>query len=227
MADVRLDWVPPDIPDLAKLHIYESTTQTGIFSPIEEVTTIGTYPNYISYYTTELASNVNNWFAIEWEDSKGAMFGISQAVQGNTQTLVGRIVSYAMLRDSSINETVAAQEAEAVVEMVMGTTEPLSILASDVSASKISGMALLTMARVYLVDILSGSGSNEGWTAGLVSMKSGTGSRDLKSIKDILAQANSLLGLNYSVVALMEAVEIPGLGKIVSADHSRLIVEWQ
>jgi len=225
MADVRLDFIPPDIPDLTKLHIYEAPAADGTFNPIEEVTAIGEYPNYISYYTTELAIDDEDWFAIEWEDSKGALFGISQPVQGNTQTAVGRIVQYALLRDSSINEIIAAQEAEAVVELVMGTSDPLSVLSTSVTANQLSGMTLLTMARVYMMSVIS-SGSSESFTAGLVSMKSGN-QRDLRGIEDIIKAANLLLNRNYSVVAVMESVEIPGLGSIVSADHSRLIVEWE
>jgi len=222
MADVRLDFVKPEIPDLVKLHIYESDTQLGVFNPIEEVTAIGTYPNYISYYTTELAGDESHWFAIEWEDSKGAMFGISQAVQGNVQTVVGEVVSRALLRDPIFNEMIVTQEALAVIETYF-KTDPLSVDFSTVTYSELSGLTLLTMVRSYI--FTSVSQSSEDYTAGLVSQKSSSGTR--KDLDALLAQANAFLGTNFSVVMVMEEIEIAGgTAGEVTVDQTRLLVEF-
>jgi len=225
MADVRLDFVPPNIPDLKYLHIYESPTKTGTFAPIEQVSAIGTYPNYISYYTTELAGAADHWFAIEWEDSKGAKFGLSQPIQGGVETALGRITNNVMIRDASANETVVAQEAEAVIEMVMGTTDPLSVTIDQVTARQISGMTLLTLARVLLYNQLSSSTVDQ-FTAGLVSIKQASNDKGIANIKSIIDEANKILGLNVSVILLIEDIEIGG-GTVapISVDQSRLLID--
>ena len=225
MASVHLDFVPPNEPGLVALLIEEAIASTGPWSQIEEVTPVGTYPEYISEYTTDDAAGLTNWFRIRWRDNKGAHTEYTQPIQGGTETLPSKIVDRVLLRDSTIKEGVALEEAEGVIEWYFNV-DPYVIDASTVKYNVLSGLTYLVMARAYMVELLS-SADTESFTAGLVAMKSGSSTRSEKSIKSFVTWANGLLGTNYSVVAVMEPVEIPGLGKIVSADHSRLIVEWQ
>src|SRR5262245_28257796 len=103
MATVRLDFTPPGIPDVTKLHIEEAPASGGPFVEIEQVAS-GTYPNYISYYVTQNASSATYWFRIRWETSQGAFTPYSGALQGGTKTLVQEIVDRVMLRNPSLNE---------------------------------------------------------------------------------------------------------------------------
>lgn len=223
MASVFLDFVAPnDIPDLTSLHIYEGATPDGIFAEIEEVVAIGVQPNYISSYTTTYATNENGWFTIRWENSKGALTPYSDAVQGGTRSVVSEIVSRILLRDATISEQVAAEEAEAVVEQIYGLVNPDP---STVTRRRMSGMTLLAMARIQLGSLaVTSSGSQ--WTAGLVSMKSDNTSKNLDNVKGLLIEASRMLGISMSVVAQMIPLEIAGgLSEIVSADISRLQIE--
>jgi hypothetical protein len=226
MASVHLDFIPPDHEDVTQLIIYESASPTGPWNIIETVATVGTYPNYITEYTTTAATSAQNWFSIEWKDSKGASFGQSQGVQGGAESLVSEIVDRVMLRDPSIKEEIAAQEAEAVVEKFYGTTDPLSKLASDATAQELSGLTLLTIVRSKLVTI--SQTSNAGYTAGLVSQTaSSTASTSLDNLKALLEEANILLGLSFSVVLQLAEIDIAGGASLVSNDQSRLLVEFQ
>jgi len=227
MANVRLDFSAPNLPDLAKLHIYEGTTPTGVFSEIEEVADIGDYPDYISYYTTQNAASVDNWFAIEWEVTGGAFLGLSQAVPGNAQTLVGKIVERVMLRDPSLDELIVTQEAETAVSMYFNTNTPLSVLASDTSLQILAGLVLLTIVMSSLTLVVA-QGSSEDYTAGLVSQKSGTNmlQANRAAMEALLKRANELLGLNYTLVMLLEDIDPTGTGarSSIEWDQSRLLV---
>jgi hypothetical protein len=217
MASVRLDFVPPDSPDITKLHIFEAPTKDGIFSQIEEVTSIGSYPNYISYYTTTVAANVSDWFAIQWEDSFGALSDISEPIQGGTTTLVNDIIRRVMLRDPLANEIIAQQEAEAVIENVFGVTDAYSVDQTIVTAKQKSGITFLTLARTYLSSIITSisSGTVQSYTAGLVSQSAGAGSQSsvtqgLGNIQQLIDWANADLGLNVSVIMLLKEIDVAG-----------------
>jgi hypothetical protein len=222
MPSVHLDFVPPPQPDVDKLLIYESPTQDGIFTLIETVTPVGTYPNYISEYTTDDATSTTNWFAIKWGDTKGWVSDISESIQGGTETLLGEIVQRVMLRDISANENIVMQEAEAVIEQVLGAGTHELI---DVSKRKLSGMVLLTLARVQLGKVLTSSGSVSEFAAGLIRVKTGNQTSVRDNIRALMDEAASLLGISKSIVAQMAIPEVAGGAAIVSADLSRLIVE--
>lgn len=226
MASVSLDFVPPDIPNLAKLYIYEAPAKDGPWTLIETVTAVGVYGNYLSRYTTQMATSVIDWFSIQWEDDKGAQFGQSSAVKGGTETAVSEITDRVLLRDASIAEAVAEQEAEAVVEDYFGTTDSLSIDRSVVTAKELSGLTMLALARAKLFQIYTG-GTASDYTAGLVSQKSSTqAALKLTDIKDLLSEANTLLGRNFTCILQMDEIEIAG-GSVLAGipDASRLIVE--
>lgn len=224
MASAHLDFIPPDVPDLTKLRIYESTTEDGTFALIEEITGVGAYPTYISEYTTNLATNVDNWFAIDWVDSKGFNVGISQAIKGRTSLLVGEIVRRIQLRDTTISEKIAQQEAEAVIERYFGV-DPYTLETTEAKYWQKSGLTALAMARIYTVGLVQ-SGTVSSWTAGLISVKNEAGRETRTNITELLKEAQRVLGLTTGKIAQMAALEIAGGGSdIVSIDQSRLLIE--
>jgi hypothetical protein len=189
------------------------------------VTEVGSYPTYINNYTTDQATSTTAWFAIQWVDSKGAMSPVSAPVQGGMSTLAGEIVNRVMLRDPTMNENVVMQEALAVIELYF-KENPTAIPLSEASYAELSGLTLLTMARCYIVSTATQT-STDDYTSGLVSQKSGSATKsggiDLEAL---LAQANAFLGTNYSVVMVMEDVEIAGgMVGTTTMDQTRLIVE--
>jgi hypothetical protein len=227
MASVYLNFVPPnDVPDLTKLHIYEAPAQNGPFSEIEAVTAIGTPGRYITDYTTELAVTATDWFAIQWENSKGALSTMSSAIQGGTTSVVSEVVDRVLLRDPSLNEQIVAQEAAAVVESYYGTLTPDI---STVTNNQLSGLTLLTMARCYVTRVASGVGTSQSWSAGLLSEKMGTTAttQSLKTIEDLIRMANVFLGRSYTVVALMKEVEVAGgfTSRLAGVDISRSLLD--
>lgn len=226
MASVILDFVPPLSPGVTKLHIYEAPTQGGVFSPIETVEDVGTYPTYISQYSTDQATSTDNWFAIQWEDDKGVRGDLSAPIQGNTTTLIGRIVSRVLLRDPTIDENVAVQEAEAAVAAYYGVDDPYTI--TTFTYPEISGLTWLTMARAYIGSLVVSGSAGDSYTAGLVSQKSSSGSTADKSkmVEEFINLANSALGLNLTYVALLQDIDPLGIGTVsaIEYDQSRLTI---
>lgn len=219
MASVRLNFSPPIEQGITKLYIFEAADQAGPWDEIEVVTSVGAYPEYISHYTTDQASSGVSWFRIRWEDNKGAMTDYSEAVQGGTETVVGELVEMVMLRDPTINENVAMQEIEAVLDLVFHDQDP------ELSPSQKSGVVMLAMARVYLTKVTTQSTASE-WTAALVSMKVGDTQQGKANVEWLLKEASKSLGMSFSVVAQMAELEIPGLTPSVNGfDPSRLLVE--
>jgi hypothetical protein len=236
MATVTLDFRPPTDPDISVLHVYEAPTSDGPWDEIDTVTPVGTYPTYITRYTTQNASDPKNWFAIEWESTLGAKSGLSEPLQGGFDPLLSEIVNRVLLRDSSLDENIVAQEAEAVVEGFFPLEELSSIPANEATARQLSGFTLLTMARAYLSEILKQSagvsGNVQSFTAGLVQISSGTTAGSGKTtsidmIEKIIENANSLLGRSYSYIVLLEEIAVAGGYKQLdfSMDESRLIFE--
>ena len=232
MASVALNFRPPMEPGIDKLHIYEAPASGGPWTLIETVdmSPAYPYPDYLTRYTTNLASSINSWFAIEWEDAKGAKSGMSAPIMGGTENLVSVLVERALLRDPTIDENVAAQEAEAIVEMFYPGRVVREVQPNEATFNQLSGMTLLLMARVYTMSLLSvSSSSTEDFTAGLVSMKSGSATavkKDLNAIRDLIAAANAILGISYSVKLLMEEIEVGGgYRQLQGVDLTRLLLE--
>jgi hypothetical protein len=224
MASVPLRFVPPYQEELVALHILESPAQDGPYAEIEVVTDIGSFPEYIDNYTTNLAGAVDHWFAIQWEDAKGALTEISQPIQGGTTTYLARLVDRVMLRNPNASEAVVIQEAEVVIEEILHV-DPYAPVGT-VSYRTWSGMTFLVLARVGVSELISG-GQTESFTAGLVSMKSATtGSTSEAVIDRYLKEANRLLGISQSRIALMEELVVAGgYRRIVARDISRSIIE--
>jgi hypothetical protein len=223
MATVRLDFIPPTDPDLVSLKIYEATTKDGIFAEIEEVTAIGTYPNYLSTYATVEATSIDNWFAVDWFDDKGGHLGMSDPIPGNTDLLLGEIVGRVMTRDSSINENIIYDEAQAVLELFLPAGTDVEDAPLEMATyNERSGLTLLTMARCYIFSITEGEME---YTVGLVSQKV-KNTRSLDFIKELLRKAESQLGISHS--AILQMAEIPvGIETNATVDLSRLLIELQ
>lgn len=233
-VSVYLDFIPPNqIPNLAKLHIFESADQNGTFDEIEVVTPVGSTGNYITSYTTDKATSASNWFTIQWEDDKGALTDMSDPVQGGTRTLVYEIVQRVLLREPNLSEEIVVQEAEAAISDYYGVIDPYSIDPSTVSPKILSGLTNLTLARTYISRTISAT-ATEGtkWVAGLVSLDTTSGSSKsadpVDRVKALLALANHDLGRNYTVIMLLEEIEVAGgYQQVVAQDLSRSIIEVQ
>lgn len=231
MAVVTLDFLPPLEDDVVALRIEESPTAGGVFTEILRTTAVGTAPNWITKYTTSAATDPAYWFRIRWELASGQLTPYSEAIQGGTTTLVAMLVDRMLLRDPTLNENIAAQEAESAISTYFGVDDPFSIDPSTVSPKVLSGLTLLALAYSYLFVTVVSSGSTQKFTAGLVSLDSGTQSSTQNRIVDLekmLDMANLLLGRRYSVVARLAEIETGGgFTQLVTADLSRSIIEIQ
>lgn len=227
MPSIALDFIPPAEPDIITLRVWEAPAQDGPFALIESVSAVGEYPNYITRWVTDQATSPTDWFKIDWVDSKGAVYEISQAVQGGTVTLVGKIVQRVLARDSSLDERIVDEEAQAVVCDYFNVDDPA--LAPDPNPKELRGLTSMTMARVYISNLIA-EGQSESYTAGLVSQRAETSTnKSLDLIKYLLGQANQDLGTSTTYIMLLEDVDPTGLNtrSTIDVDESRLIVEIQ
>lgn len=224
---VRLDFTPPDEPDVTKLHIEESANGTSGWSELtgSPITNIGTYPDYISYVTISATSNIY-WFRIRWENSGGVLSPYSQPVQGGTTSVVQKVVTRVMQRDPTSDERIVTQEAEWVVSRVMKTANPYDPLL-DPTYDQLEGMTLLALARTMVHSLVVTSQQSASYTAGLVSEKAASGSTTATTAIDyLLNEANKVLGLNLTMIMLLEDIDPIGIGTVsgVDVDISRLLV---
>jgi len=213
MASVRLDFTPPTIENVTKLHIEESVSKDGPFGEIETVTQVGTYGNYISNYTTKVANDPLDWFRIRWETSDGVFTPYSGPLQGGTKTLVQEIVDRTLLRNPSLNEIIVTQEAQAVISEQFPGEDPNEVMVQDSNYVQIRGMTNMTLARSLIATSLASGGSVSKFTAGLVSLQAGTTSADpTKAIEALIKAANEDLGTGASYILLMSTVDPNGQG---------------
>lgn len=226
MASVSLDFVAPSSQNIVALEIWEGTTPDGLFDLIETVTGVGSYPDYISEYTTDDATSIDHWFRIRWVDNKGALTGFSQPVQGNVTNLVKILVDRIQLRAPGVSEAVAVQVAEFVISAVMHTENPYDTTLAP-TIRQLEGMTLLGVARSLIHEFAISAGTSSSWVAGLVSMKADSSvAVNEKLIDYLLDQAGLALGLGRSVIAQMVVPPIAGgMSEIVVADISRLLIE--
>jgi hypothetical protein len=226
MVSVPLRFIPPDMENLVQLKIFESPTSNGTYTEIETVTNIGVFPNYIEEYTTDKAASISNWFAIQWVDNKGAVSEVSAGVQGSSVTAVGEIASRVELRDSALNHQVVVQEAEAAIERYIPKGSNVYATNLNFSYQELRGLTNLTLAMCYLTQMVMNQSSE--WVAGIVSMKTSDAAikSRVDSIKRLIAEANIDLGLNFSMIAILEDIVIAGgTATLVSEDQSRLLIE--
>jgi hypothetical protein len=228
MASVNIDLIPPSQAGLTKLLIYEAAEQGGPDTLIETVTEVGAYPNYITRYTTSVATSGVSWFSVDWEDAKGARIGRSARLQGGTFTLIGKIINRVIQRDLLVSEAVVAQEAEAVIQDYFATDNAYDT-ALTASGRILSGLTYLVLARTYIGQIITSAQSGGSYTAGLVSQKEASTAETRSRIdllRDLVSEANRLLGLNTTVVMLIEDIDPLGLDIVsgVNWDHTRLVM---
>ena len=227
-VSVRLDFTPPSIEGVTTLHIEEASDKAGTFSEIESVTAVGEYPNYISYYTTKLATAADDWFRIRWEAESGVFTDYSEPWQGGTDLLVQEIVDRCLLRNPSLNEIIVTQEAQAVVSDIMNTQDPNSVLVEDATYVQLREMTNLTLARSLVATYLAAGGTVSKFTAGLVSLQSGATTADpTKAIDALIASANADLNLNYSVILLLSDVDIGLTTRVHGVDLTRTVIDYE
>lgn len=224
MAEVELNFDPPDISGLTALDIFESSLASGPFTLVESVAAIGSYPDYITRYKTLLAANVNNWFAVQWRKGAAAVTPLSPPMKGGAASFVQQIVERVRQRDKSLDEDVVTQEAEAAIERYFGKnpyTASLADIAEGLTFQVLNGLTYLTMARSILAR-LTKQANVQSATLGMVSMKTGETETSIANVESLLDMAARELGLAVSVVVQMAEVEVAA-GSLSSYDHSRLI----
>lgn len=225
-----LRFLAPQDENIVALRIYESPTQTGTFTMIERVTSVGTYPDYIDRYTTTLATSLSDWFAIAWEDSDGVLGDMSIPIQGGNDTLVFLLVDRVKLRDASLDERIVAQEAEAAISDYYNVINPFDIDPSSVSPKIMSGLTMLTLARAMLTRLFTTATTANKWAAGIVSMDTSATKTTTQAdtIEKLIELANTELGRNYSVILQMEELSVAGASGLKTLkvdDVSRTMIE--
>jgi hypothetical protein len=208
MVSVHLTFQPPDQEDITKLYIYESTVSSDVGAVIETVTAVGTYPDYISTYTTALATTANDYFRIQWEDSKGAKTDISAPVRGGTETVVGQVVKRVLERSPNLSPQVVQQEAEAAIQFYYGTNVDPYDVTLDPNYVILNGLTYLVLARASVATAVISGGDVASATIGLVSMRSGsTASSSKVDYTALFDIAFNLLGKPGSVVLQMTEIQ--------------------
>lgn len=229
MADVNLTFTAPDAPDLAELHIFESDTPEGLngWSLIETVEDIGEYPDYITSYLTHEATTTENYFAVQWANADGDLYGdLSNSLQGGTQLLVSEIVERVLLRNPGLDATVVRQETEAAIESLF-QLDPYTAVRGDLSPAKLRGVTFLVLAYSMLSDAFSGATATD-YTAGLVSQKlSSSSSSSTKDALEFIKIAEGLLGMGIGVSRVVQGRPLPrtaGIARVVGSDITRLML---
>lgn len=227
MAKLTLDFIPPGDPNIAALVVYESATATGPFTQIDRSTVVGTYPDYITRYTTNSAGSVSDWFTIAWENTDGIVGPMSAPWKGGTTSLVQKIIDRVRDRDPSLSERVVAQEAEGTIQMVLGNDVDPYDPSLTVSYRELNGLVYFVLARATIVRSIlntASSGSVESATLGLVSFKSGASASSVKAeVEGLIDLANKELGIGTSFVMLLDDIDVV---QYITYDHSRLVSGW-
>lgn len=226
MAAVHLEFQPPDTDDIATLHVEEAPAATGTFAEVQTFPA-GTFPNYIHEVDVTAATSATDWFRIRWETTAGGFTEYSNPIQGGTTTIVAKVTDRVLLRDPTVNAIIAGQEAEAAVAEYFNVDDPYSIDVAKATPKVLSGLTLLALARSYTLRLITSSGHANKWTAGLISMDTGTTtSQSWDSVDRMIELANRELGRNYSRVLLMKEIEVAGgLRQLKSLDVSRALIE--
>jgi hypothetical protein len=208
MVSIHLDVLPPDVRDLHHLDIWESSSPDGPWTLIDQITNIGSYPGYITEITTDQARFTDDWFAVDWMDTNGANTGLSNAIKGGTETVLGIIIRRVQRLNPMVDEVVVNQETEAILEQWFNKS-PYDVTTDDFDDGKmyrqLNGLSYLVLARVMLIKRMVDS-DNASTTIGLVSMKSGDTKNSSAAIQEFINIANRELGIATSLVLQMECV---------------------
>lgn len=201
-VSIPLVFMPPEEDNIVRLHVFEGATASGPFVEIDATTQIGTWPNYIDHYTTALASAIDSWFAIQWEDDKGALSVMSPPVKGGVETIVLTIMDRMIQRDTSLDRVIALHEAEGAAEWYFNA-DPYDKTVADIVAPKtyrvLNGLTYLALARSYILQAAIHDRVDQG-TIGVLSFRTQSGVRSGVDVKQLVDLANELLELNISTV---------------------------
>lgn len=225
MAGVELQFLPPDEDDIVMLHVEESSAQGGPFAEIQTFPA-GMYPDYIRDADVTNATSSTDWFRIRWQDDSGNYTPYSDPVQGGTTTVVAQVMDRVILRDTDVVPLIAGQESEAAVAWYYGEPNPYDVDPSLATPQILSGLTMLTLARIYTINLLTAAGMQQKWQAGLVSMDVTIQPASWAAIDKLIALANRQLGRNYSTVLVLAEVQVAhGYKQLVAYDASRALIE--
>lgn len=202
MASVPLSFAPPTEEGIVALRIYESDNADTGFTQIDRVL-VGTYPDYITHYTTQLASRADDWFAIAWENVDGVVSPLSAPIKGGTTTLIGEIVDRVLLRAPDADENIVLQEAEATVAFVYKVDDPYSIDYTTVNKLWLTELTNLSLVATRYMTVVMTAAEGQDYTAGLVSQSSTRAdvSTVLKGLESLESRALKRLGIGGSLIA--------------------------
>lgn len=216
MSSVPLEFTAPAQNDIVALRIYESDAQLGPFVQIERVTAIGSYPGYITSYTSSLGTGGVKWYTIAWEDSAGGLSDQSNPTRLGTQTVPGEIADRVLQRDINMDRSIAVQEAEAALEQYFGA-DPYELTISDMTYRQLRGFTNYVLATMLLQRIVKGGGTAEQVTVGLVTLKSSSGgtSFSTREAQSLIDRANDDLGLNQGMIVRLQRCITPSYVEIM------------
>lgn len=230
MVSVPLKFLPPIEDDIVTLHIFESPDNSPNSYVEIDNTPAGTYPEYITEYTTAAASSATDWFAIQWENSGGVRSPLSEGIKGGTTTLVGEIVERVMLRNPDLNENIVAEEAESTISWIYGVDDPYSIDISTVSKLWLTELANLALvASMYVNTVVESNAAASSYTAGMISESSSTSQASQTHIFDFIdkveKRALKRLGIGGSLIASIDTSQFLTsiTGVRTGFDSSRLL----
>lgn len=231
MPRVVLNINPYQAPGAASVQVYESATPEGPWTLIDTLAA-GEYPNYLTRVDTNLAASAADWFAVQWIAADGAdLTPLSPSMRAQSSSLVQMLVDRVRQRDSSLDEDVVTQEAEGAIETFLGKNPYEADFYLDLPSSErystLNGLTYLIMAR-SMIDRLIKTSSVTKATIGLVSMQSGDTSTSVKNIEALIDLANGLLNKSYSLVMLLEDIQIGNsIQGVTWRDQSRLVLETE
>lgn len=201
--NVPLTFIPPTADDIATLHIWEGATSAGPFFEIDS-TPVGTFPDYIREFVTTHANSISDWFAIQWEDAAGVRGNLSASMMGGTTSLIGELIERVLLKNGDLNETIALQEAEAVISYIYGVDDPYTIDIGTVNKLWLSELSnLVYVSCMYDEVIQIGALSQTSYTAGIISESSGGSNNKtvLDNLERLEKRALKRLGIGGSRIA--------------------------
>jgi hypothetical protein len=231
MARVVLNISPYEAPGAASVQVYESATVDGPFVLVDTLAA-GVYPDYVTRIDTNLATNDADWFAVQWLAADGAeLTPLSPPIRAQAYSFVQMVADRVRQRDPSLNEDVVIQEAEGAIERYLGKNPYAADFYLDLLVGTrynvLNGLVYLTMARSMLDRLIKTSNVTKA-TIGVVSMQSGDTTTSVKNIEALIGMANDLLGLTYSLVMVLEDIEIGNSVRgVMWRDQSRLVLETE
>lgn len=224
MAKVPLTFRPPTDPDIVRLHIFESDNPSTGFTEIDSVAA-GVYPEYITHYTTLLASAADDWFAIQWENAQGVLSPISASVKGGTTTLIGELIERVLLRSPELDENIVAQEVEATLSYIYKKDDPYIIDPVTVNFLWMTELTNLALAASLYVVYVQDTARARDYTAGMISERNTLDPRALDNIERLERRALRRLGIGGSLIASISVSDskFQVTGTKTNFDASRLL----